>query len=321
MSKIVVSIINFRTAELTCDCVRSVLDDMGDLNVEIVVVDNASDDGSVEYIEQWCKAQRSGRSVRVVRSETNSGFSGGHNQGIAAADGDYYLVLNSDSVLRPGFLREILRVAEATPNAGLISPSILSGEGVVQVGAFRFHSPLSELIRAAETGPVTRLFGNHVVALTPPADIGDIEWVSFACVLLRAQMVHDIGPMDEGYFLYFEDSEYCLRARRAGWKVACAYTAAAVHYQGGSGTLVADEMARKRLPDYYYASRTRFMYQAHGTLGLWAANLLWYVGRLFAQARRMVGKPVPPAVADEYRDLWINATKPLGPRYAPWEKQ
>ncbi len=90
-----------------------------------------------------------------------------------------------------------------------------------------------------------------------------------------------------------------------------------MHYQGGSSTLVQDERARKRLPAYYYASRTRFLYQAHGRVGLWVANLLWYLGRGVAHVRRLFGKPVPPANELEHRDLWTNATNPLGPRYAP----
>jgi GT2 family glycosyltransferase len=317
MRKIVVSIINFRTPQMTCECVASVLQDIQGIDAEIVIVDNASGDGSADVIADWIAQQPEGAPLTLVRSPTNSGFSGGHNQGIGAAQGAYYLVLNSDALIRPGFFKTILDIADANPKAGLISPSILSEAGEPEVGAFRFHSPLSELIRAAETGPLTKLLKNHVVALQPPANPLEVEWVSFACVLLRGRMVNEIGPMDEGYFLYFEDSEYCLRARRAGWGIAYAPDAAAVHYQGGSSTLVEDEKARKRLPAYYYASRTRFLYQAHGRPGLWIANMLWHLGRLIANARRLFGKPIPAANVAEHRDLWINATNPLGPRYAP----
>lgn len=317
--QIAISIINFRTAELTLDCVRSVLADIGDLDARIVVVDNASGDGSAETIAAWIAAQPKATPVELVRSETNTGFSGGHNQGMATIDAEYYLILNSDAVLRPGFLKTILAAAKTHPQAGLIAPQIETEGGQVQVNCFRFHSPWSELIRAAGSAPITRLLRHRVVALQPPVLQDQIEWASFACILLRGEMVKQIGPMDEGYFLYFEDAEYCLRAHRAGWSIRQETGAVAVHFRGGSGPVKALETARKRLPRYFYASRTRFFYQAHGYTGLLAANLLWFVGRAIAQTRRLFGKPVPKAIECEARDIWINALRPLGPRHAPGE--
>jgi GT2 family glycosyltransferase len=122
--------------------------------------------------------------------------------------------------------------------------------------------------------------------------------------------------MDDGYFLYFEDTEYCLRAARAGWSVAYVPQARAVHFRGGSGPVKAMAAAKKRLPAYFYASRSRFLYQAHGTAGLWLANLAWLSGRGLAQLRRLAGKPVPPSNAAEARDIWINSLSPLGDRRA-----
>lgn len=318
-NKLVISIINYKTGALTLNCVRSVLDDIGDLDVRIVVVDNASGDGSAEEIADWIAAQPAGTPVSLLRSPTNSGFSGGHNQVMAAAEAEYYLVLNSDAVLRPGFLRAILTAADAHPQAGLIAPQIETDEGDIQVSCFRFHGPASELMRGAQTGPVTRLLRHRVVALEPPVDPALIEWSSFACILLRARMVQQIGPMDEGYFLYFEDAEYCLRARRAGWGIVQETGAVMVHFRGGSGPVKALEKARKRLPPYFYASRSRFLYQAHGRLGLLASNAAWYLGRAIAHARLLLGKSVPPATQNEASDLWINAMTPLGPRRAPGE--
>lgn len=317
--RLAVSIINFRTGLMTLDCVRSVLDDIGDLDVQVVVVDNASGDGSAEEIAAWIAAQPPGLPVRLVRSVTNSGFSGGHNQGMATIEAGHYLILNSDALLRPGFLKTILDAADAHPEAGLIAPQIETDDGEVQVSCFRFHSPFSEVIRGANSGPVTRLLARHVVALPPPVTATDIEWVSFACILLRGAMVRALGPMDEGYFLYFEDAEYCLRARRAGWRIVHDPRAVAVHFRGGSGPVKTLEKARRRLPRYFYASRTRFFRQAHGPMGPLLANLAWGAGRMIAQLRRLTGRGVPPAVEAEMRDLWTNILTPLGPRLAPGE--
>ena len=128
-----------------------------------------------------------------------------------------------------------------------------------------------------------------------------------------------VGPMDEGYFLYYEDVEYCWRARRAGWRIRQVRTARVLHLRGRSGEVVALSEARARLPRYYYSSRTRFLYQAYGRFGLIAANLLWYVGRAIKHLTRLLGRRIKPMSEAEWVDIWTNVTRPLGPRFAPWE--
>lgn len=319
--EIAISIINFRTAELTLQCVKSVLADMTGINGHIVVVDNLSEDGSDDVIEAWIAAQSEDVPVTLVRSSTNSGFSGGHNQGIAGAEADYFLVLNSDAILRPGFLKSILANARAHPQTGIIAPRIEYENGRVQDNCFRFPSPLSELIRSARTGPVTRVFKRYETSLGADPVPDNIEWASFACILLKSDMIRELGPMDEGYFLYFEDTEYCKRARSAGWRIRQEPQAVAVHYRGGSGPVKTLNAARARLPKYFYSSRTRFFYQAYGWFGLVAANLMWYLGRIIHHMTRLLGRRASRMTAAEGRDIWINTTQPLGPRYAPWEQK
>ena len=315
--RIAISIINFRTEALTLQCVRSALDSLDGIDGQVVVVDNASEDGSAEAIAAWIDAQPTGTPVKLVSSETNSGFSGGHNQGIRACDAEFYLLLNSDALLRPGFCANILAAAEARPKDGLFAPRIEHDDGDVQTSCFRFPGPASEMVRSACTGFVTKALKRFEVALGPDPDPNQIEWASFACILLRREVVQAVGMMDEGYFLYYEDAEYCLRARRAGWAIAYVPEAVAVHFRGGSGPVKTLVKAQKRLPAYYYSSRSRFLYQAHGWGGLMAANLAWYMGRLVAHMRRLTGRYPHPMAQNQFRDIWINATRPLGPRYAP----
>ena len=311
--RISVSIINYRTGSMTLDCVRSVLADVKSHDIHVVVVDNLSGDGSAEEIEAWISAQTPPVPVTLVKSATNSGYSGGHNQGMAAVKAENYLILNSDALLKPGFFDAMLAAVDAHPEAGLIVPRLEGEDGTPQINCFRFAGPASELIRGAATGPVTKILKRHEVALTlAPAD-GQIEWASFACILLNGRMVDQIGPMDEGYFLYFEDSEYCLRARRAGWGIIRAPQAVAIHFRGGSGPVKELAKAKKRAPEYYYRSRSRFMTQAYGRGGLIAANLCWHLGRGIAQFRRLFGKPVPKVAEQEPSDLWIGASRPLDP--------
>lgn len=313
MSRVAISIINYRTGEMSIAAAQSVLAALGARAADVVIVDNASGDGSAEEIADWIEATGDGR-LKLVRSETNSGFSGGHNQGMAAAEGaDYYLILNSDALLRPGFFEAMLAAGDANPQAGLIAPRLEWEDGPTQQSCFRFQGPASELMRAARSGPVTRVFQRRVVALELPPAPDQIEWASFACILLRGEMVRQIGPMDDGYFLYFEDSEYALRATRAGWGVVYVEEARAVHFRGGSGPVKARAAERKRLPAYFYRSRTRYMRQAHGPLGPLLANLAWIAGRMLAHSRLLLMRAVPPSNDQEWRDIWQNFLTPLKP--------
>lgn len=316
---VAVSVINFRTGAMTIRCVRSVLDTRDGLDLRVCVVDNRSGDGSADEIADWIATLPPDEQERValVRSATNSGFSGGHNQGIAAAEAAYHLLLNSDAVLRPGALRCLLAAAEADPRAGLLAPRLENEDGTPQVSCFRLPTPWSELIRGAGSGPVTRLLARHEVALGLDPEPDEIGWVSFACVLLRREMTRTLGPMDEGYFLYSEDMDYCRRARRAGWTIRYVPEARVVHFRGGSAPVKGLQKARKRLPAYWYASRTRFFRRTHGRLGPLAANLAWHLGRVVAHLRLLAGRPVTPRVAHEPRDIWINFADPLGDRRAP----
>jgi N-acetylglucosaminyl-diphospho-decaprenol L-rhamnosyltransferase len=317
---LVVSIINYRTADLTIQAVASVLEDMRGIDGQVVVVDNGSGDGSVEILQAWIATLAQDAPVTLVVSADNTGFSGGHNQGMAACLADYYLIQNSDTLLRAGFLRAILDAADAAPDAGLFAPRIEHDNGIVQDSCFRFHSPASEFARAIRTGFVSRWLSGRVTSLGPNPDPGQIEWASFASILLRGRMVKALGVMDEGYFLYFEDAEYCLRARRAGWKIAYVPQAVAIHFRGGSGPVKDRLKTRAALPAYYYRSRARFLYQAHGRMGLLLANLGWHAGRIIKHGSRILGQAIYPMPTHEGRNIWLNFTAPLTPDARPTQK-
>jgi GT2 family glycosyltransferase len=317
--KVLVSIINYRTADLTIRCIASVLEDLEGHDGCVAVVDNASGDGSAEAIEAWIGKDNGPVPIRLIRSPVNTGFSGGHNLGIGSGEADFYLVLNSDAEVRPGFFGALIAAAEANPEIGIFAPRIEHEDGVMQDSCFRFPSPGSEFIRGACSGPVTRALKRYDMPLGPHPAEADIRWASFACILLRGKMVTEVGPMDEGYFLYFEDVDYCLTARRKGWWIKRVPEARVVHFRGGSGPVKALARQKKRMPAYYYASRSRFFYRAYGWPGLIAANVAWSAGRVLAQSRRLFGRSVYDAAEAEARDIWINAMRPLGPRRAPGE--
>lgn len=319
--EIAISIINYRTAELTINCVKSVLSDLSDINGRIVIVDNDSGDGSAKVIADWIATLPTAAPVSLILSDTNAGFSSGHNLGISVHRASFYLVLNSDAILRPGCLSALLETAKANPDVGFFTPRLEDEDGTQQVSCFRFPSPFSEVIRGACSGPITRLLRRYDIPLDMPPAADQTDWASFACIMLNGRMVDDLGAMDEGYFLYFEDVEYCWRARKAGWRITYVPSARAVHFRGGSGPVQQNVREKARLPAYYYASRTRFFYQAYTRAGLFAANGCWLLGRVFANLRYLAGKPVPKTNVSEQKDIWTNILSPLGDWRANNNKQ
>ena len=168
LPELTVSIINYRTGAMTIRCVQSVLADMGDINGQIVIVDNASRDGSAEEIAAWISVLGPSAPVRLVCAPENAGFAAGHNRGMATCPARHYLVLNSDTLLRPGCLAALLETSRSHPRAGLVTPRLEDPDTTGQVSHFRFFTPQSELIRAAATGPLTRFLARYDVPLPQP---------------------------------------------------------------------------------------------------------------------------------------------------------
>jgi N-acetylglucosaminyl-diphospho-decaprenol L-rhamnosyltransferase len=308
--KLAVIIINYKTADLVIQCLRSLQGQIVEANAQVVVVDNASHDGSVAKIEDWIVTHDGEKRVDLVESATNAGFSGGNNLGIRAIDADYYLLLNSDTIVRPGAIAVMLETAEKYHRAGLTSPRLEWPDGTPQESCFRFLSPMSELIGTARTGPVTAILRNFVVPLPPSNTIVKPQWTSFACVLLRHEMVDEIGLMDEGFFMYFEDVEYCHRAHKAGWEIVHNPEARVVHLRGGSSTVKQRTLERRRLPPYYYASRSRYFYLIYGRAGLTFANVLWHLGRCVSKCRELVERRERGAPDKGWLDIWTNWRHP-----------
>ncbi len=313
-----VVIINYKTPALTIDCLNSLCSEIQGLNACVVLIDNHSGDGSIDKIEQAVHSLSINDSLLVYRSKTNGGFSAGNNIGIKAVHADYYLLLNSDTLMRKNALRTLLETALNNPKIGLLAPRLEWPDGTPQESCFRFHSPLSELIAAAKSGPVTKLFRLKVVPQPVSDTPNTYDWVSFASVLINAKVLKSAGLMDEGYFMYFEDVEFCYRAKQAGWLIQYEPSAHVVHLRGGSSPLKAQAKLRKRLPRYFYESRTRYFYQVYGRLGLLFANILWLTGWLISSARSVLSKAYTKDISEkQWQDLWINFFNPQKPYIHP----
>jgi GT2 family glycosyltransferase len=303
-----VVVLNYKTAHLTKACLDSlhaqILPSSG---IGVVVVDNCSQDGSAEQIEHHIHEM--GYSwAKLIRSPINGGFAAGNNLGIRAQPARYYLLLNSDTIVQLGCLKEFLRAAEANPKAGLIGGGFTDGHKPIP-DAFTFPHPITELLRIADTGLLDSALRQYRHVAKHARTTTRTDWVPFAGVLIREELRAQIGDMDDQFFMYYEDVDYCLRAKQAGWEVICWPAARIIHHVGGSSGIQQGKDPRKRAPRYFYESRTRFFTKHFGHLGYLGANLAWHAGHTVSRLRALFGK-FEKSRDNEARDIWTNAVTP-----------
>ena len=311
-----VVIVNYKTANLTIDCLQS-LELEVNANLEVLAVDNASNDNSMALFDQEIKNNK-WHQVKTLGADFNGGFSFGNNIGINASASEFFLLLNSDTIVYPGAVDLLIKTLQENPDMGMASPRLEWPDGTPQESCFRFHRPINELIRSAATGPITRLFKRYEVPLRVSDNVIYPEWTSFACVLIRRQVFEDMGLLDEEFFMYFEDVDFCKRAREAGWNIIHNPEAHVVHLRGGSSPVKSQAAKKKRLPRYFYESRSRYYYKHFGRFGLFRANIYWHLGWLVAMGRKLFSNSYQPNICEkQWRDIWTNFCNPAAPYIHP----
>lgn len=217
-------LVAYNTRDLLLAAIRS-LDEQTAPPVQTVVVDNASSDGSADAVAATFPG------VALVRSTTNVGFAAGVNHAARLARGDAFLLLNPDAALQPDALEQLCRVLEARPRAAVVGAALRYADGRHQDSAFRFPG-LAQL--ALDLFPVPRLAGSRLNGRYPRGrtDPFLVDHPLGACMLIRRAAWEDVGQLDEGYFMYVEEVDWCRRARARGWQVWHAPRAMAVHHAG-----------------------------------------------------------------------------------------
>ncbi len=280
MDNLWIVIVNYRTEDLVVDCLNSLSVQISDLEkIQVVVVDNNSGESSVAKLSVAIEREGWQPWVEVVPLDFNGGFAFGNNAGIRMALSspepvDYIMLLNPDTVVPPGAIKALVRFMGAHPEAGIAGSELENADGSVECSAHTFPSPLGELEGAARLGLLSRLLGRHKVA--PPVFEHECDWVSGASMIMRRQVIEDIGLMDEGYFLYFEEVDICRRSRQAGWQCWYVPSSRVIHLEGASTGIHA---TGKRRAKYWYESRRRYFVKSYGISGLVIADLLWAIGR------------------------------------------
>jgi GT2 family glycosyltransferase len=309
--QLAVVLLNYRTPDLVIQCLETLVAQVDPDLARVVVVDNHSEDGSAEAIRASIESNHWQDRVHLLESGRNGGFSAGNNYGIRRISAEHYLLLNSDTYLREGAIAELLKASAQHPEASMFSPRLEWQDTTPQQSVFTFHRPPYELIHSASTGIVDRVFSRFVVSREVATLPTECEWTSFACVLVRRSLFDRIGLLDEGYFMYFEDVDFCRRAVESGAVILHWPAARVVHLRGGSSSVKSSIAQRKRPPEYFYASRTRYYKKFYGGIGILLANLFWHLGRLVSWPRELLRNKAPHLCDREARDIWIAFRDPI----------
>ncbi len=299
--KLLIAIVNYRSAALTIDALRSLLPEVEPLqgDVHVVVVDNLSPDDSLVVLANTISENGWGAWCELRPLPRNGGFAYGNNQALPPSGPlpDYVLLLNPDTLVIPGAITTLLNFADVHPKAGIIGsrvedPAPPAGDSTVQTSAFNFPSIPAELEATARFGPITRLLSRWMIAPPQQPMPHRCQWVVGACMLIRRQVFEQIGRMDEHYFMYYEEVDFCLRVARAGWEIWTVPTARVIHLVGQSSGVTDTKRPARRLPAYWFESRQLYFTKNHGLIYAVLADMAWLCGQSLHRVLRLVrGRP------------------------------
>jgi hypothetical protein len=260
-------IVNWNTSGLLIQCLTSIYRNGSRYVFEVIVVDNGSDDDSVSLVVQTFPM------VILLRNDRNLGFARANNQGLSAGRGRYFMLLNSDTIVLPGAVDTLIDAADCHPEIGVVGPRLLNMDGTVQKSWASFPSFVSELV-----GKNFRF--RRPVAGVPNAF--DVDWIMGACMLVRSSTVAEVGKLDDEFFFYSEEIDWCFRIKKKNWRVWYLDNAEINHLGGGStnrGTL--EQLAR------LYQGKLIYFRKYHSNFmtvtlrfGLAAANTLGVMKRI-----------------------------------------
>lgn len=239
-------IVNFNGKKLLKDCLDSVFSQNYN-RFEVIFVDNASTDGSLDYVKKhFSKA-------KIIASPYNLGFAGGNNIGIKACQGDYIILLNADTIVQPSWLEELIKTAESNPKIGIVGSKILFFSERINSTGLEFNHKLCN--------GFDRGVGKIDKGQYDTDDKRDVLGVCFASALIKRKVIKDVGLLDEKTFLYSEDLGYCIRTRLRGYQVVYCPTSIVYHKLGES----TGKLGSLRIKKYALRNRLRILLKNYST--------------------------------------------------------
>lgn len=292
--KLFVVILNYRSAEYAIDCLRTLAPEIATVpGTRVVVPDNASGDGSHERIAAAIEANGWSSWASARANSGNEGYAAGNNEAIRPAlAGDdppqYVYLLNPDTVVRAGSLATLVRFMDENPRVGIAGSRLEDGDGTQHASRYRFHTVWSEIESGFRLGLVTRFLRRHAIMPPHSTESHAIDWVAGASMIVRREVFERVGLLDAGYFLYFEETDFCKRAAVAGWPCWYVPDARVAHLVGKSSQLTQTQSKGIRRPRYWFESRRRYFVLNHGLAYAFACDVGWAIGFGAWRVRRVL---------------------------------
>jgi GT2 family glycosyltransferase len=284
MLDVSIIIVAWNVRELLYNCLKSVFDETKEISFEVIYVDNASEDGSIEMVlKEFPK-------VKIIRNKKNEGFIRANNQGIEISKGRYVLLLNSDTVVLDDAISKVVKYADANPEAAVVGCKVLNSDETLQRNCFMLPSLLNMFLSATylyKIFPKNRFLGRERMTWWDFDEAREVETVSGCFSLVRREAIKQVGFMDDTYFVYGDDPDWCYRFKKSGWKIVFNPEPKIIHYGGQNTKHMADKFKLQ-----LYGSKLIFMKLHRNQLGFPLACLLtalfffcrvpyWFVAAIF----------------------------------------
>ena len=231
MTDISIVIVNWNTRHILFDCLKSVYEQSVDSSLEVIVIDNASSDGSAEMVKKDFPQ------ITLIENSENLGFAAANNQGIEISKGRYVLLLNPDTLILDNAINKTLYFADAHPESAVVGCRVLNPDRTLQPTCFMFPSILNMLLSTTylyRLFPKSRFFGRERMTWWDRSDIREVDVVTGCFMLVRREAIEQVGLLDERFFVYGEETDWCYRFKKAGWKVMFTPCAEIIHLGGQS---------------------------------------------------------------------------------------
>ncbi len=289
MTDLSVIVVSWNTCSILQQCLKSIYKQIRDIVFEVIVIDNASTDGSVEMIRSEFPG------VTLIVNDTNRGFAAANNQGIYVAQGRYILLLNSDTIVLDHANDKVVAFADVHSEAAVVGCRVLNPDRTLQSSCFMFPSILNMLLSTTylyKLFPKSKFFGRERMTWWDRNDTREVDVVTGCFMLVRREAIDQVGMMDEQFFMYGEETDWCYRFKQAGWEVMFTPAGEIIHLGGQSSKKIATEMAlqlRGSILQFINKHRPRWEYVL-ACLFVWlfcAVRIpFWFVCFLFSRQDR-----------------------------------
>jgi GT2 family glycosyltransferase len=303
MIDVSIVIVSWNTREITRDCLRSIYAAGEKVGFEVILIDNHSGDGSAEMVAENFP------DVILLRNEENRGFAAANNQGIALARGRYVLLLNSDTVVVDGAIAKAVAFADAHPKAGMIGCQTRCSNGNLQYNCYLFPSLLNLALSLTKLQVLfwyKPFFGRYRLGWWDYGSVREVDGIAGCFMLARKAAIDQVGPMAEEYFMYSEDTDWCWRFHRAGWKVLYTPEPVIIHLGGCSSSQAATDMHLMER-----RSLLMFLEKKSGKLARWVANVMFCTATLCRVVLLSLQRIAGGRVRESARQKWGMAMAAL----------